>query len=247
MFYALITVTNIKPVNLATMKKKVFVSGGSKGIGLAIARKFYQEGFEVSICARGEAGLEAAKAEMPELHTFVCDLADKAAVKALASKLNEQFGALDVLVNNGGVFLPGLLHEEEDEVFERLIATNLNSVYYLTKGVLPMMMERKAGMIFNICSVASIRAYPGGSSYGISKHAMLGFSRGLREEMKSYDIRVTSVLPGAVYTDSWAGVEVEESRLMPVEDIADQVWMAYALSKRSVVEELVIRPLYGDL
>ena len=233
--------------NFTIMKKKICITGGSKGIGLAIARKFYQEGFEVIICARGQAALEAAKAEMPELHTLRCDLSHKSEVKQLAETLNRDFGALDVLINNGGVFLPGLVHLEKDEVYEMLIRTNLDSTYYLTKGVIGQMMARRSGMVVNMCSIASLAAYPNGGSYTISKFGMLGFSKVLREEMKPYGIRVVSIMPGAVKTASWEGVDLPDERFIPASDIAEIVWNAWNMHPSTVIEEIVVRPTPGDI
>lgn len=229
------------------MKETVFISGASRGIGRAIARIFYEAGAEVIICSRSEQKLAEAKEAMPKLHTYVCDISQKAEVKALARTLNERFGALDVLVNNGGRFLPGLVHEEEDEVFEQLMATNLNSAYYFTKALLPPMKARRKGTIVNMCSVASIMAYPNGGSYSISKYAMLGFSRCLREELKPFNLRVINVLPGAVLTDSWAEADLPEERFIPPEDIARLVWNACQLSERTVVEDILVRPALGDI
>ena len=226
---------------------KIFISGGSRGIGLAIARRFYNEGWEVAICARGEEGLAKAQAEMPKLSTYICDLADKQSVKELVAKVKADHGALDVLVNNGGVFLPGQMHTEEDAIFEQLIHTNLFSAYYLSKGLLPDMIEAGSGTVVNMCSIASIMAYEHGGTYSVSKHAMYGFSKSLREEMKPKGIRVIAILPGAVYTSSWDGVDIPAERMMPAEDIAELTWTSVAMSKRTVVEDIVVRPQLGDL
>ena len=98
-----------------------------------------------------------------------------------------------------------------------------------------------------MCSVASILAYPNGGSYSISKFALLGFSKVLREELKTQGIKVTAILPGATWSDSWQGVDFPEDRLMQASDIALAVWSAYNLSRAAVVEELLIRPQLGDL
>jgi NAD(P)-dependent dehydrogenase (short-subunit alcohol dehydrogenase family) len=227
--------------------KQILITGASKGIGLAIARRFYAAGWKVIICARGKDGLVAAEKEMPGLVTYSCDLSDKADVKRLAADVLANQGRLDVLVNNGGVFLPGQMHTEDDAVFEREVHTNLFSAYYLTKALLPPMIAQGEGTVVNMCSIASITAYSAGGSYSVSKFALLGYSKSLREEMKPKGIRVISILPGATLTDSWAGVNLPEERFMPVEDIAEVVWTAVALSKRSVVEEIVIRPQLGDI
>lgn len=229
------------------MSHKILITGASKGIGLAIARIFYQQDFEVIICARGQEGLTAAKAEMPNIHTYTCDLSDKKEVKLLGQTILKEFGTLDVLVNNGGVFLPGLIHQEEDEIYETQMRTNIDSAYYLSKILLPPMIEKQSGTVFNICSVASLKAYPNGGSYCISKFALLGFSKMLREELKPYNIRVVSVLPGAVRTASWDGTTLPDERFIPVEDVGKVVWNTYQLSERTVVEDIVIRPALGDI
>jgi NADP-dependent 3-hydroxy acid dehydrogenase YdfG len=123
----------------------------------------------------------------------------------------------------------------------------LYSAYYLTRALLPMMLPRRDGHIFNMCSIASIMAYPNGGSYTISKFALLGFSKVLREEMKTKGIKVTAILPGATWSDSWAGADYPPERLMQADDIAKTIWAAYNLSDSAVVEELVIRPQLGDL
>lgn len=227
--------------------KKIFISGASRGIGLAIAKRFYKEGFQVGICSRSISHLAAAKEEMPDLLTFQCDISDKVQVKAMAVEIEAAMGTLEVLVNNGGIFQSGSLMEKEDDTFEAVMATNLNSAYYLSKALLPAMMQAKRGTVVNMCSVASILAYENGGAYCMSKHALLGFGKVLREEMKAYGIRVINVLPGATLTDSWAGSGLPEGRFMPVEDIAEVVWDSYKLSGRTVVEEVILRPFEGDI
>jgi short-subunit dehydrogenase len=128
-----------------------------------------------------------------------------------------------------------------------MMNANMYSAYYMTRSLVPKMKANKSGHIFNMCSIASFKAYANGGSYAISKFAMLGFSKCLREELKADGIRVTAVMPGATKTASWDGVDLPESRFMPVEDVADSIYSAWSLSTRSVVEEIVIRPQLGDL
>ncbi len=229
------------------MKPAVFISGASKGIGLAAAKKYYAQGYRVGICARGEEALQRAKQEMPELVTYVCDMSEKVAVKELVKKINADLGTLEVLINNAGTYFPGSIHEEEDEAYEMMLRTNLDSAYYLTKGLLPAMKAVKKGAIVNIASIASLDAYPGGGSYSISKFAMLGFSKNLRFEMKEFGIRVISVMPGAVLTNSWAAYDGPAERLMPPEDVAEIIFSSTNLSNRTVIEDIVLRPQLGDL
>ncbi|HEV9037650.1 MAG TPA: SDR family oxidoreductase, partial [Puia sp.] len=144
-------------------------------------------------------------------------------------------------------FIPGSVYNEKDGVLETLMTVNLYSAYYLTRQLLPSMMTRRSGHIFNICSVASLQAYPNGGAYSISKYALAGFSANLREEMKSYGIKVTTVYPGAAYTDSWAGSGVDPHRIMEAEDVAAMVYAASRLSPQATVEEILLRPQLGDL
>jgi NADP-dependent 3-hydroxy acid dehydrogenase YdfG len=137
--------------------------------------------------------------------------------------------------------------KEADGNLEMMIETNLYSAYYLTRSIVPMMQTAKDGHVFNICSIASFMAYTNGGSYSISKFAMLGMSKVLREEMKPHGVRVTSVMPGATWSNSWAGFDGPEDRLMKPEDIAETILAVSKLSKQSVVEEIVIRPQLGDL
>jgi short-subunit dehydrogenase len=109
------------------------------------------------------------------------------------------------------------------------------------------MLKNKSGHIFNMSSIAALSAYHNGGSYSISKFALMGFSKNLREEMKSFNIKVTTVYPGAVYTDSWKNSGVEQERIMEADDIADMVYAASLLSPRACVEDIIIRPLKGDL
>ncbi len=124
---------------------------------------------------------------------------------------------------------------------------NLYSAYHLTRALLPLMMESRQGHIFNMCSIASHNAYANGGAYSISKFALLGFSKNLREEMKPYGIKVTAVSPGATMTHSWEGAGVDPNRIMEAKDIAEMVYAASRLSPMAVVEDIVLRPQLGDL
>ncbi len=226
---------------------KVFITGGSKGIGFSIAKRFHKAGAQVGICGRNAQSLEEAAAQLPGIHTYVSDLSQKAEAKSLGAAILRDFGALDVLVNNAGKFLPGKIHQEPDEVFEELVQLNLAGVYYLTKAVLPPMLDARKGTVVNISSIAGIKAYENGGSYGITKYALMGFSRNLREELKPRGIRVVTVMPGAVLTDAWAGVDLPESRFIDADEVAELVYLSATLSARTVVEDIVIRPQLGDI
>lgn len=145
------------------------------------------------------------------------------------------------------MYLPGGVLDEPEGQVEQLMQVNLYSAYYLTRQLAPGMSERGSGHIFNICSVASLLALPGGGSYTVTKFALLGWSKALREELKEQGVKVTSIMPGATWSDSWKGVSLPESRLMQATDIADTLWAAYQLSPSAVVEDIVLRPQLGDL
>lgn len=241
-------------MNSSSGKKmlNVVISGASKGIGKAMAIRFAKGGHNLFLCARGEIALyktlEELMNEFPDItvKAKAFDLSDASTAKEFAAWCLGH-AIPDVLINNAGTFFPGSVHNEEEESLEKTMEGNLYSAYHVTRGLLPAMMEKKAGRIFNICSIAALSAYANGGSYSISKAAMLGFSKNLREEMKPYGIKVTAVMPGATYTDSWAASGIEENRFMPAEDIAEMIYSITQLSDRTVVEEIIMRPQLGDI
>lgn len=235
------------------MRKLIVVTGGTKGIGRAIVERFLQEGFDCATCARNEAELKEMKSQLEDkfpgstLFTHSADMSRKEQVDAFATLVTGLGRSLDVLVNNAGYFLPGAITTEPEGTLESMIDANLYSAYHMTRGVADKMKKQKQGHIFNMCSIASIKAYANGGSYAISKFAMLGFSKCLREELMEFNIRVTALMPGATKTRSWEGANLPDERFMKIEDIAETVFAAYNLSERSVVEEIIIRPQLGDI
>jgi short-subunit dehydrogenase len=234
------------------MSKNILVTGGTKGIGRAIIERFASEGFDIFTCSRNEKDLSdlerdfSAKFPNQQITVRKVDMSIKEEVIAFADEV-KKIAIPDVLVNNAGIFLPGSIHSEPEGNFELMMQTNLYSAYYLTRSFTAEMIKRNSGYIFSIGSIAGLTAYANGGSYAISKWAMLGFTKCLRQELKDSNIKVTSVLPGATFTASWEGVDIPRERFMKVEDVAESVWGAYNLSPYSVVEEIVIRPQLGDL
>ena len=235
------------------MNKLIVVTGATKGIGRAIVDKFASQGFDVALCARNKEELANAHDQIqkknPAINVFTkpADMADQAQVKSFAEYLLSLNRPIDVLVNNAGYFVPGSISTEPEGTLESMIHANLYSAYYMTRALVQKMKDVKDGHIFNICSIASIKAYANGGSYAITKFAMLGFSKCLREELKEFNIRVTAIMPGATKTSSWDGVNLPDERFMKIEDVAETIYAAHALSKRSVVEEIIIRPQLGDI
>lgn len=235
------------------MNKLIVVTGGTKGIGRAIAERFASAGFDVAVCARNLEELEKFKADLTrkypagKFHVKQADMAQKEQVDVFTMFIKKLGQPVDVLVNNAGYFIPGSITTEKAGALEAMMNANLYSAYHMTRGLVDQMMAAKSGHIFNMCSIASIKAYENGGSYAITKFALLGFSKCLREELKSVGVRVTAVLPGATRTASWDGVGLPDDRFMSPEDVAETVYAAYSLSKRSVVEEILIRPQLGDI
>ncbi|MGG9961879.1 SDR family NAD(P)-dependent oxidoreductase [Ferruginibacter sp. SUN106] len=229
----------------------VIITGASKGIGKAIATIFAANGYDLFLCSRNEVALYKA---MEELQTRFPSITIKAKAFDL-SKQAKEFGQwilaqdieIDVLVNNAGLFEPGSVYNEPEGTLESQVQTNVYSAYHLTRTLLQAMMKRKAGHIFNICSIASFQAYKNGGAYSISKFAMDGFNKNLREEMKEYGIKVTAVYPGAVLTDSWGDYDNSKHRIMEAADVAKIIFAASQLSAGACVEEIVMRPQLGDL
>jgi len=232
---------------------KVVITGASRGLGFAMAEAFAAEGHDLLLTARSDMKLYQA------LELLMVRFPDQI-IKAKAFDLGSKQGAVgfgnwvlglgvvpDILINNAGRFEPGHVMDEPDGQLENMLQVNLLSAYHLTRVFLPAMIRRKSGHIFNISSIAGLQAYANGGSYSISKFALSGFSKNLREELKPYSVKVTCIYPGAVYTDAWADSGVEPGRIMKPSDIADTIVQIAKLSPQAVVEELVIRPLSGDL
>lgn len=231
----------------------VIITGASKGIGRAIAEKFAAAGNVIVACARNEVELYKM---MDDLQTRFpgctikakpVDMADANQVKDFAQWILASGMVPDILVNNAGQFYPGSVYNEAEGTLEKTMEVNLYSAYHLTRALLPAMMQARQGHIFNICSIASLNAYPNGGSYSISKFALLGFSKNLREEMKPHGIKVTAVAPGATMTGSWEGSGIDPERIMEANDIAEMIYAASRLSPMAVVEDIIMRPQLGDL
>jgi len=233
--------------------KFIVVTGGTKGIGLAIIEAFMEEGFDVATCSRNLNDLNKVKENLElkykrqSVHIMVADLANKQSCILFGKFVSGKTDKIDILVNNTGHFLPGQILKEEDGNLELMINTNLYSAYNISRYFIPEMKSRSDGHIFNICSTASIVPYINGGSYCISKFALYGMTKVLREELKEFNVRVTSILPGATFTNSWEGSDLPETRFMKSSDIGQAVLGCWKLSKHTVVEELLLRPQLGDI
>ena len=232
----------------------VLVTGASQGIGAAVAGAFaeaFGEDARLALVARSAEKLEAVAARCrergAEAAAFPCDVTDDEAVAAMAVDVVDALGAPDVLVNNAGAFRPGGVLDMTPADFRADVEVNLTSAFLVTHAFLPAMVVRGTGDVFFMASVASVQGYPRGVAYGAAKHGLLGLARSLREEVGGRGLRVVALLPGATYTASWAASGLPEERFMPPEDLARLVVELHRLSGRTVVEEVLLRPLLGDI
>lgn len=229
------------------------ITGASRGIGKAVAQLLGLQGYDLYLCARSEDTLlqtaEALRTAYPSItvESVALDISSKAGARQLGEWVNSRTDRVDVLINNAGTYVPGDVSDEPDGALEQMLSVNLYSAYHTTRALLPKMKAAGQGHVFTVCSIASLAAYPGGGAYSISKYALLGFTKNLREELKPHGIKVTAIIPGAVYTDSWKGSGVAEDRIMEAEDIAKMVLAATQLSPQAVPEEILLRPQLGDL
>ena len=229
------------------------ITGASRGMGKAVSQIFALHGYNLFLCSQNEENLLQTVGELKTNHPNISidakafDLRKKQAAQLFGEWVAGNADTIDVLVNNAGTFIQGDVSNEPDGALEQMLEVNLYSAYYTTRALLPKMMEEKNGHIFTMCSIASLAAYPNGGAYSISKFALLGFTKNLRRELMPYNIKVTAIIPGAVYTDSWKGSGVAESRIMEAEDIAMMVYTTSRLSPQATVEEIVMRPQLGDL
>ena len=231
----------------------VVITGASRGIGRAIAESFAAGGHNLFLCGQNENTLkgtmESIMAQYPgiKVKAKARDLSKKEEAIAFGRWIIDNGYPIDILVNNAGQFVPGSIYNEEDGILEQMMGVNLFSAYHLTRTLVPELIRKKSGHIFNICSIASLKAYANGGSYSISKYALYGFSKNLREELKPFNIKVTSVFPGAVFTDSWGDFDNSGHRIMEATDIAAMIYAASQLSPGACVEDIVVRPQLGDL
>jgi short-subunit dehydrogenase len=231
----------------------VIITGASRGIGKATAEIFAANGHDLLLSSVNETRLYGAMEELGSRFPSVnikakpFDLSKKEEAQQLGAWCLENAKTIDVLVNNAGSFAGANVHDEPEGSLEEMIETNLYSAYYLTRALIEEMKKKQRGHIFNISSIAGLKAYPGGGSYSISKYALHGFSVNLREELKPFNIKVTTVFPGAAYTDSWAASGVKKDRIMEADDIAKMIFAASQLSAQACVEDIILRPQKGDL
>jgi len=222
------------------------VTGATKGIGRAIALKLAENGYNLSICARNQKELNEFAVTLENLGVKVVymatDCSDQRAVEGFCAFTSKELGAIDVLINNAGIFLPGLLLDEAEENFHQQLSLNLNAPYILSRFFGKVMRERQSGHIFNICSIASKEIVKNAGSYSVTKAALLSLNNVLRQELAPYNVKVTAILPGSTYTASWDGTTLPKEQFVQPEDIANTIDAILKLSVGVNVDEVILKP-----
>ena len=226
---------------------KAVITGATKGIGRAIAVKLCNEGYDLALVARSSHDLDELREKLAQpdrmIKTYLVDCSIKEEVYQFLHQVKNEFGHIDVLVNNVGIYMPGSLLDETDEVFEAQQALNVNAAYYISKFLGKEMRSRRCGHIFNICSVASKIPVENGGSYSVTKSAMLSLNHVLRQELAPHHVKVTAFLPGSTKTASWEGTTIPDEKFVQPADIAETLYAILNLSKGANVDEVLITPL----
>lgn len=231
----------------------VWITGASRGIGREIAKQFAFIGCEVALSARSIRLLHNAVKEITLLggraHAFPCDVEETDEIVQTARAISRKLGDVDVLVNNAGITVFKSFLDTTLEEFDDIIDTNLEGPIACIKAVLPSMVKRKRGWIFNIISDAAVKTFEGSTAYTASKAGLLGLGKVLREEMRRYNVKVVNVLPGPVETKMWSKADRRRfsHRMMSPKSVAQAVLSVYQMPDDVVVDELQIRPIQGDI
>ena len=223
------------------------VTGAGKGIGAAIARKLAALGARIVLCGRSSTPLEATARQIVSAggnaRAVQADVTDLRSVEKLASQVEEEFGRVDVLINNAGVgSFGGPLHELPPDQWEYVLNTNLRGVYYCIRSFAPMMIRARSGSIINISSLAGKNALPNGAAYAASKWGLNGLSYSIAEELRSYNIRVSVICPGSVDTELSPHAGKDASKMLKADDVAHVVEMLVTQSANSFASEVLLRP-----
>jgi NAD(P)-dependent dehydrogenase (short-subunit alcohol dehydrogenase family) len=232
--------------------KVAVVTGGSRGIGLAMARVFARAGYSVVITGRDQSRLRAAAQELQTakggVTALTCDVADPQAVESVFAEVAAKFSKIDVLINNAGVSQAMVsVAKLLIATWKQLIDTNLTGTFLVTRSALPLMAS--GSTIVNNLSVAAVRSFPGMAAYNASKAGALGFTNVLREELRKSGIRVLALMPGAVDTEIWSQFwpEAPREKMVSAETVAEAVLHAVSVPAATTIEEIRIGPVVGVL
>ena len=229
------------------------VTGATKGMGRAIVMELAANNYNIIFCARDEKEVQALLDELrknyPRLQFFGirADMEESSDVRGFAEFAEKSLGHVDVLINNAGLYIPSGLMDEDERCLERQMQVNVFSPHFLSKFFAAKMIGKGKGHIINICSIASLEPVTRAGSYSISKTALLGLTKALREELRPGGVKVTAVLPGSTLTDSWSGTSLPSDWFILSDDIAKSIMNCLQMSPGANIDEIIIRPLYGKV
>lgn len=229
--------------------RTALVTGATEGIGRATAFALGRAGWQVGVCARTAARLDGLLAELAAAGIPAAgragDVGDERDAPAIVRHVADALGAVDALVNNAGVLIAKPFEELTPADWDRTMATNLRSLFLMTREVLPEMRRRRRGAVVNVASLAGRNGFVGGTAYVASKHAVLGFSKSLMLEVRRDNIRVVAICPGSVGTAMLRDqplLKADPDKILRPEDVASTILHALELPERALVSELDIRP-----
>lgn len=224
--------------------KNALITGAGKGIGRALAIALAQEGVNIGLVARTKVDLENVQQELKPFDVktvvAVADVADMEEVNAAVEKVRQGLGPIDILVNNAGIGSFGSFLELEPARWEQIVKVNLFGPYYVTRAVLPDMIDRKTGDIVNISSTAGKNGAAVTSAYSASKFALIGMSESLMQEVRKHNIRVSTLTPSTIATDMAKDLKLTDGnpeRVMQAEDFAELIVAQLKLNRRVFVKE----------
>ena len=230
----------------------IWITGASSGIGKASAKEFARIGSKVFVSSRRKSELERLNLELKEenlsAEIFPCNIASSANVDQTVKKILAN-NNINCLINNAGITSFKLAEENSINEIDDIIHTNLLGPIYSIKAVLPSMIKQGGGTIINILSVVTKKVFTQSSIYSASKHGLIGYTNSLREEVRKHKVRIINVIPGATQTPMWSASTREKygDRMMTPEEIAQVIVWLYLQKGNLVTEEIVLRPILGDL
>ncbi len=234
------------PLSKPLVGQVALVTGASRGIGRAIARRLGRLGAAVSLCARQRTPLEEARKEMEAEGiaslAVVADVSRSQDVDRLVQTTRHELGEIDILVNNAGVGWFGPVQHATEEDWDRVLETNLKAPFLLLRAVAPAMMERRSGHIIQIASLAAKNSFAGGALYCASKWGLLGMTQSAAEDLRSFGIRASVVCPGSVLTEFSPHAGKNPDKMLRPDDVAHAVEMIVLQPPRSFISEVLLRP-----